>query len=80
MMSNTAKVFMNGQSQVVLLPKEYQFKGKVVYIRKNAKGEVVLSEKPRTWADFFNETRDLQGLENFMVDREQNIPVERDLF
>ncbi|WP_442784404.1 antitoxin [Acinetobacter sp. CAAS 2-6] len=47
---------MNGQSQAVRLPKEYRFKSTVVYIRRNVKGEVILSEKPRTWEDYFNET------------------------
>ena len=46
---------MNGQSQAVRLPKEYRFNAAVVYIRKNTKGEVILSEKPRTWADYFEE-------------------------
>ena len=46
---------MNGQSQAVRLPKEYRFNTAVVYIRKNTKGEVILSEKPRTWADYFEE-------------------------
>lgn len=79
-MNHTAKIFMNGQSQAIRLPKQYRFKSKVVYIRKNAKGEVIISEKPRTWADYFNENDDSQGFELLMADREQDPPVERDLF
>jgi len=79
-MNHTAKIFMNGQSQAVRLPKEYRFKSTVVYIRRNVKGEVILSEKPRTWEDYFNETIDSQGLETLMANREQDTPVERDLF
>lgn len=30
----TAKLFMNGRSQAVRLPKEYRFEGTEVYIRK----------------------------------------------
>ena len=79
-MNNTARIFMNGQSQAVRLPKEYRFNSSVVYVRKNTKGEVILSEKPRTWADYFNENKDSQGFESLMSDREQDTPVERDFF
>lgn len=79
-MNHTAKVFMNGQSQAVRLPKQYRFNAAVVYVRKNLKGEVILSEKPRTWADFFDENNDSQGFESLISDREQDIPVERDIF
>jgi antitoxin VapB len=80
MMSYTAKIFMNGQSQAVRLPKEYRFNSAVVYIRKNTNGDVVISEKPRTWADYFNENSGSQGFETLMSEREQDISVERDLF
>ncbi|MDR7016942.1 AbrB/MazE/SpoVT family DNA-binding domain-containing protein [Acinetobacter sp. 3657] len=79
-MNHTAKIFMNGQSQAVRLPKEYRFKSDIVYVRKNAKGEVILSEQPRTWADYFNENSSSLGFENLMIDREQDTPVERDIF
>jgi len=39
---NRAKIFQNGDSQAVRLPKEYRFKGKEVYIRKDGKN-VILS-------------------------------------
>jgi antitoxin VapB len=37
---NTAKLFANGQSQAVRLPKEYRFDGTEVYIKKI--GEMVI--------------------------------------
>ncbi|MGJ4788947.1 AbrB/MazE/SpoVT family DNA-binding domain-containing protein [Leptospira koniambonensis] len=37
---NKAKIFKNGDSQAVRLPKEYRFKGKEVYIHRE--GEVVI--------------------------------------
>ncbi|TGK05894.1 AbrB/MazE/SpoVT family DNA-binding domain-containing protein [Leptospira selangorensis] len=37
---NRAKIFKNGDSQAVRLPKEYRFKGKEVYIHKE--GEIVV--------------------------------------
>ena len=48
--------------------------------RRNTKGEVILSEKPRTWTEFFNENSDVLGFETLMADREQDMPFERDLF
>ncbi|TGN04018.1 type II toxin-antitoxin system antitoxin VapB [Leptospira dzoumogneensis] len=37
---NRAKIFKNGDSQAVRLPKEYRFKGKEVYIHRE--GEIVV--------------------------------------
>jgi antitoxin VapB len=37
---DTAKIFMNGRSQAVRLPKEYRFEGNEVYIKKV--GEIVV--------------------------------------
>jgi antitoxin VapB len=43
----TAKLFMNGRSQAVRLPKEFRFEGTEVRIRRDPEtGEVVLSEPP----------------------------------
>ncbi len=53
MPEKTAKIFMNGQSQAVRLPKEYRFNSKEVYIRKEG-DQVILSEKKATWDDFFD--------------------------
>ena len=40
----TAKLFMNGRSQAVRLPKEFRFEGTEVAIRRNpATGEVVIA-------------------------------------
>jgi antitoxin VapB len=36
----TAKIFMNGRSQAIRLPKKYRFKGSEVYIKKV--GDVVM--------------------------------------
>jgi antitoxin VapB len=42
--AKTAKLFMNGRSQAVRLPKEFRFAGTEVAIRRNpATGEVLLS-------------------------------------
>ena len=48
-MRQTAKVFMNGRSQAVRLPKEFRFEGTEVAIRRDpATGEVVpVAASPR---------------------------------
>jgi len=47
--ARTAKIFMNGRSQAVRLPKEFRFEGREVAIRRgDTAGEVVLAPAPRT--------------------------------
>jgi len=57
----TAKIFANGQSQAVRLPKEYRFSGDEVYIKKVGT-TVMLFPKDRIW-----ETH-LEGLHGFSDD------------
>ena len=80
-MSRTAKVFRNGRSQAVRLPAEYRFEGPEVYIRRDPKtGDVILSRRPESWAEFF-ELADRIGVpEDFMSDRGDVAPQKRKLF
>ena len=41
---DTAKLFKNGSSQAVRLPKDYRFPGKQVFIRRLGKGIVLMPE------------------------------------
>jgi antitoxin VapB len=50
-MPRTAKVFMNNRSQAVRLPKEFQFRTREVFIRKEG-DEVILSPRPADWAAY----------------------------
>ena len=63
-----AKLFKNGQSQAVRLPKEYRMPGKSVYVRK-LDSAVLLIPKEDPWSLF------LQGCskftDDFMQTREQ---------
>jgi antitoxin VapB len=73
----TAKIFQNGRSQAVRLPKEFRFKGKEVFIHREG-SKVILSEKPDSWEAFF-----LSGSKptpDFMQDREQPDLEERNIF
>ena len=69
----TAKIFTNGKSQTVLLPKDFRFSGSEVYIKKVGE-TVMLFPKEQSWETF------LAGLNSFTPDfcaegRENELPV-----
>ena len=57
----TARLFNNGRSQAVRLPKEYKFKGENVYIQKVGEA-VILVPVDKDWETF------LHGLNSFSDD------------
>ncbi len=71
----TAKIFNNGNSQAVRLPKQFRINASEVFIRKDAgTGDIVLSTRASegAWAEFFairDKTR-LPG--DFMRERQMN--------
>ena len=73
----TAKLFMNGQSQAVRLPKEFRFEGKEVYIQRLG-NKIILSNKKQSWNQFFNE--DSVFDDDFLSQRDNDEPQERDFF
>jgi len=78
---HTAKLFMNGRSQAVRLPAKYRFDCSEVYIRKDpATGDVVISKKPGDWEDFFEMLESVDIPDDFMLERDNEIGEERDLF
>lgn len=80
-MSQFAKIFTNGRSQAVRLPAAYRFNSKEVFIRRDPKsGDVILSRKPGTWDDFFDLLKTIKIPKNFMDEREDSLPQERDIF
>ena len=50
-MRRTAKIFMNNRSQAVRIPKEFQFKTREVFIRKEGEN-LVLSPRPKDWSAY----------------------------
>jgi antitoxin VapB len=53
-MKQTAKLFQNGKSQAVRLPVGFRFEGDEVFIRQDEQtGDVILSRKPQSLAEFF---------------------------
>ncbi len=56
-----AKIFQNGRSQAVRLPKEYRFSGDEVYVKKIGK-IVMLYPKEQVWEIF------MDGVNSFTAD------------
>lgn len=75
----TAKLFTNGSSQAVRLPKEFRFQGTEVYVQKVGNC-ILLSPKDRAWDTF------MEGVGNFTDDyfaaieqnRAEDAPAERE--
>ena len=75
---HTARIFTNGNSQAVRLPKQFRVDATVVFIRKDAAtGDIVLSTRPAEggWAEFFA-LRDKTRLpKDFMNARPMNVAL-----
>jgi antitoxin VapB len=65
---DTAKLFQNGKSQAIRLPKQYRFKGTKVYIKKMGNAVVLIPEQD-SWQSLI-ESLDL-FTDDFMAEREQ---------
>jgi antitoxin VapB len=65
----TARLFANGRSQAVRLPKAYRFEGNEVYIKKVAGGVLLLSKNQSIW-DLW-EMNLMKYEKPFMTDRKQ---------
>ena len=61
-MFQKAKIFNNGNSQAVRLPKEFRFESKEVIIRKVANGVLLMSQDKNIWENWFD------NLEGFSED------------
>ncbi|MCB8946152.1 MAG: antitoxin [Ardenticatenaceae bacterium] len=74
----TAKIFMNGRSQAIRLPKKYRFEGSEVYIKKV--GDVVMLIPYHAPWEMLEESLDMFS-DDFMESRNQPELQEReDLF
>ncbi len=71
----TAKIFTNGRSQAVRLPKEYRFSGSDVYIR-SFEGVVMLLPRNHPWESLIK-SLDMFS-DDFMNDRNQPEEQQRD--
>ena len=73
-MAETARLFENGRSQAVRLPKEYRFVGDQVYIKRLGRA-VVLLPYHEPWQTLLDSLE--QFSDDFMQEREQPAPQER---
>jgi antitoxin VapB len=65
-----AKLFNNGQSQAVRLPKEFRFKGNLVYIKRVGEA-IVLLPHHKPWSTLINACGKVP--DDFMKTRDQGI-------
>ena len=72
---DTAKLFKNGRSQAVRLPKKYRFSGDQVFLRKFGNGVILMPEE-KTW-DSLVESVELFS-DDFLEDRDQGIHDKRE--
>jgi antitoxin VapB len=71
----TAKLFKNGQSQAVRLPKEFRFEGKQVFIKKIGES-VILIPFHAPWSTLLDSLEMFS--DDFMEDRDQPPPQDRE--
>lgn len=71
----TAKLFKNGGSQAVRLPKEFQFEGEFVYVKQVGKAVVLMSHE-NPWRTLENSLD--QFSDDFMAERSQPAHQERE--
>ena len=74
---NTAKIFINGRSQAIRLPKEYRFKDDEVYINK-IDDIVVIMPKNKKMASLMNIIN--KFTDDFMDERNQPAVQTREKF
>jgi antitoxin VapB len=70
----TAKLFKNGESQAVRLPKEFRFSGDEVFI-KRVGSAVILLPKAKSWDTLLESLAKFPP--DFMTDREQPQKADR---
>ena len=69
----TAKVFKNGRSQAIRLPKDFRVEADEVYLKKTPTGFLVMTRDP--WEVFFEGVHDLS--DGFMVKGRTQPPLEK---
>ena len=75
---DTAKIFQNGQSQAIRLPKEYRFQGTKVYVKRIGNAVVLIPEQD-SWQTLVDSLALFS--DDFMAERQQPTTQQReDLF
>ena len=77
--TDKARVFMSGRSQAVRIPAEYRFTSNEVFIHRDPQsGDVILSQAPGSWDEVYAALDKASFPEDFLADRNQGLPQERD--
>ncbi len=82
-MFQKAKIFNNGNSQAVRLPKEFRFESREVIIRKVANGVLLMSQDKNIWKNWFDNLEEFsEDFTKILDSREinQNNQKREDLF
>ena len=78
-MTMMAKVFQNGRSQAIRIPKEFRMEGEEVYIEKIGDTLIIKPAKTDKWDSFF-QSLDAVDTTDFLDDRVQLPLQNRELF
>jgi len=73
-MTAVAKIFKNGRSQAIRLPKDFRLPGRVASV-SHLGNAVLLQPMSETWLDVYNA---MSELKTFMEDREDSPAQERE--
>jgi antitoxin VapB len=72
---DTAKIFQNGKSQAIRLPKEFRFGGTKVYVKRLGNAVVLIPEQD-SWQTLVDSLTLFS--DDFMVDRQQPVTQPRE--
>jgi len=79
-LEKTTKLFLNGRSQAVRLPASFRFDCEEVKIRRNpVSGDVIISALHKNWDSFLLAAKDMVVPEDFMSNRGDDMPQEREV-
>ena len=74
-----ARVFKNGRSQHVAIPREYRLTTDEVYVSRDpGKGNIILSQSPKGWTGLFDAFDRDRFPEDFLADRKHGTLAERE--
>ena len=74
-----ARVFMSGRSQHVTIPAEYRFSTEEVFVRRDSTtGDLILSQSPGGWQEFFAAVAENPFPEDFLAERAQGTAETRE--
>ena len=76
MTRRVAKLFKNGRSQAVRIPKEFRFEGTEVYIEKDGDRVILSPKRESNWREFFEDPRTVS--DDFSVEPRDMLAEERD--